>query len=457
MLYAMQLLQTLTSRLRPAAPSKRASMSPRPSVSMPSEGETAQGLKIAYLCAQYPAVSHTFVLREVEALRALGAEIATFSIRQAGSDHLLARADKAAFESTFAILPPRWSRVFGAHLKLLLTAPGVYASTLVEALRLAPPGLRGRLWQFFYFVEAVVLWAECRRRGFRHIHVHMANVAADVALLTAHVGTAVEPQRPWSWSFTQHGPSEFFDVSHFRLAEKLHRARFVVCISDYARSQMMGLSQFEAWERLHVVHVGIPIEQFTRAADELPPEGDPMILFIGRQVPVKGQAVLLEAMLLLDQRGYKVNVTLAGSGPSQAALEGIATQLGVASRVSFPGAIGQDDIHALYASASIFCLPSFAEGIPGVLMEAMAMELPVISTRITGIPELVDDGHTGLLVTPGRPDELADALERLLADPALCRDLGENARDKVLSEFNTEITARVLYDLFARELSEHEA
>jgi colanic acid/amylovoran biosynthesis glycosyltransferase len=440
-------------------------------------------MKIAYLCSRYPAVSHTFVLREVNGLRALGAEIATFSIRRADSDQLLAHADRVAFESTYAILPPRWRELLAAHLGLLARAPRAYLSTLALALRIAPAGLRGHLWQLFYFMEAVVLWRECRRRGIRHIHVHMGNVAADVAMLTAQIGSTMQPRRPWSWSFTLHGPDELFDVSHFRLAQKLARARFVVCISDFTRSQLMALSDPDTWDRLHVVHVGIPIEQFTRADDGGPPDsrtdgggppaavgegspqedasaqgdvaprGDATILFIGRLVPAKGHAVLLQAAALLVARGHDVNVTIAGEGPLRPTLERFAAQLGLASRVSFTGAVGQDQIHAMYASASIFCLPSFAEGVPGVLMEAMAMRLPVVSTRITGVPELIEHGRTGLLVAPGRPDELADALQRLLRDPALARELGRNGREKVIAEFNAHRAAAQLHALFAQQLS----
>jgi colanic acid/amylovoran biosynthesis glycosyltransferase len=410
-------------------------------------------MKIAYLCSLFPAVSHTFVLREIDALRNLGVEIATFSIHRAGSDHLLAHADRVASESTYAILPPRWTALFAAHLRLAASAPVAYVSTLALALRLAPAGLRGRLWQLFYFAEAVVLWTECHRRGTRHIHVHMGNVAADAALLAAHLGSAIEPERRWTWSFTMHGSFEFFDVSHFRLAEKLRRAQFVVCISDYTRSQMMALSHPEVWDKLQVIHVGIPIEQFTRSDNGSPAQDDSTILFIGRHVPEKGHVVLLEATKLLAQRGHTVNVTLAGEGPLRPTLERFAEQLGVASQVSFPGAVGQEQIHAMYAGASIFCLPSFAEGVPTVLMEAMAMEVPVISTRITGVPELIDDGRTGLLVTPGRADQLADALERLLADPALCREMGSAAREKVIREFNTESSAEQLHALFLHQLA----
>lgn len=409
-------------------------------------------MKIAYLCSHYPAVSHSFILREVNALRRLGAEITTFSIHRADSSQLLAQADKVAFESTYAILPPRWTRLFMAHVRLIITVPVAYLSTIALALGMAPAGLRGRLWQFFYFVESVALWSECRRHGIRHIHVHLANVAADVAMLAAHLGSAIEPERPWSWSFTMHGPTEFFDVSYFRLAEKLRHARFVVCISDYARSQLMALSEPTVWPKLHVVHCGIPLQQFTNDRNGLAQGTDTTILYLGRLVPEKGQTILLQAAALLKERGRIVNLILAGDGPSRLGLEHIAEQLGVASLVSFPGAIGQEEIHALYAGASIFCLPSFAEGVPGVLMEAMAMELPVVSTRIAGIAELIDDGQTGLLVSPGRVDELADALQRLLDDRSLCRQMGSRAREKVIREFNTDRSAEQLYARFEAEL-----
>ena len=171
-------------------------------------------MKIAYFCSAYPAISHTFILREVEALRRLGIEIETFAIRPTPADQLLAETDRAAAVTTTTILPFR-HRQLGAHLRLALRSPEAYFSTLRGALRLAPPGVRGRLWQLFYFAEAVVLWNECRKQGIRHIHVHLANAAADIALLAARIGSALEPERPWSWSFTMHRPTEFHDLRHF--------------------------------------------------------------------------------------------------------------------------------------------------------------------------------------------------------------------------------------------------
>lgn len=409
--------------------------------------------KIAYLCSIYPAVSHTFVLREVTALRSLGWDISTFSVRRAGPENMLAEADRVAAESTYAILPPRWSQLLTTHVKLALRLPRAYLSTLMLALRLAPPGPRGVLWQCFYFAEAVMLWSECRRREVSHIHVHLANAAADIALLASQLGSAADPNRQWSWSFTMHGPTEFSEIGHYRLPEKVAHARFVVCISDYTRSQLMALSAPECWEKLRVVHVGIPIAHFTRADDAGPSRVAPSILFIGRLVPEKGQIVLLEATALLAERGHSVEVIIAGDGPARGDIEREAERLGVSSNARFPGAVGQDEIRDLYASASIFCLPSFAEGVPGVLMEAMAMQLPVVSTTITGIAELVDDGESGLLVSPGRPDELADALERLLLDATLRQEMGVRGRAKVLGEFNTEISARRISELFAEQLA----
>jgi colanic acid/amylovoran biosynthesis glycosyltransferase len=413
----------------------------------------AAPLRIAYLCSVYPAVSHTFVLREVNALRRLGAEIITFSIRRSDPKQLLTDADRAAYESTNAILPPRWGRLLSTHLKIALRAPRAYLATFSLSQRGGSCGLMARIWRLFYFAEAVVLWSECNRRQIRHIHVHLANVAADVALLAAYLGSTVEPGDPWSWSFTMHGPTEFADVSHFRLSEKLRRARFVICISDFARSQLMALGDSSIWGRLDVVHCGIPIEQFTNSTDEDRRHAEPTILCLGRLVPEKGQAILLQAVSLLARRGQEANVIVAGEGPSRPALERMAEELGISSRVAFLGAVGQDEIHDFYARAWVFCLPSFAEGIPVTLMEAMAMELPVVSTRIAGIPELIVDGRTGFLVAPGRPDELADVLQQLLTDPALRGEIGSRARETVIQEFNADTSAEQLHALFTERLS----
>jgi glycosyltransferase involved in cell wall biosynthesis len=416
------------------------------------EHRATSALQVAYVCSQYPAVSHTFVMREVEGLRELGVRVDTFSIHRTPPAQLLTEADRAAFETTCAILPPRWTALMAAHVSLALSAPRAYAATLALALRLASPGLRGRLWQLFYFAEAVMLWSECRRRGLRHVHAHLANVAADVALLAAELGSRVDRARPWSWSFTMHGPTEFYDLTRFRLAAKLRFARFAVCISDFARSQLMAISDPASWCKLHVIHCGVPLRDFAGCVHQRP-DACPMVLCVGRLVPEKGQAILLRAIAMLSERGRQLDVTFAGEGPSRARLERLAAELRIAERVTFLGAVGQDQISELYSSATIFCLPSFAEGLPVVLMEAMALGLAVVSTRIAGVPELIEDDRTGLLVAPGRADALADALARLLDDAALRRRLGSRARQRVSQDFDADRSARQLLALFAAQLA----
>ena len=400
-------------------------------------------MRIGYLASHYPAVSHTFVLREIQALRRQAVDVETFSIHRSGSDQLLAAVDKEENSRTYAVLPARPLKLAWAHLSALLRAPGRYLDTLAFALKRANPGLRGRLWGFFYFAEAIVVWRAARRRGVRHLHAVFADVASDVALLVARYGGT-----GWTWSVAIHGPLEFYDVALNHLAEKLGSARFAVAISDFGRSQLMAIGSEDRWSDMHVVHCGIDPASFVLEGDLSPPVGDPHIVCVGRLVHIKGQSLLLQALCELGRRGLLARATLVGDGPRRAELEALATQLGVSERVTFAGSVGQDAIWAIYRSAEVFCLPSMAEGLPVVLMEAMALEVPVVSTRIMGIPELVEDGVTGLLVAPGRVGPLADALERLLRDPELRARIGSAGRQKVLSDFDVNESARQLSTIF---------
>jgi colanic acid/amylovoran biosynthesis glycosyltransferase len=172
------------------------------------------------------------------------------------------------------------------------------------------------------------------------------------------------------------------------------------------------------------------------------------VLVVARLVQGKGHALLLEAMAALARRGVDVHADVVGDGPKRVALERIAAELGIAQRVRFLGSIGQDEIREEYRRAEVFCLPSFAEGVPVVLMEAMAMGLPVVASALMGIPELVEDGVSGFLVRPGRADELQDALAAMAADPVLRAAMGEAGRRRVLEAFNIEDSARELECIF---------
>jgi len=407
-----------------------------------------EGVVVAYVVGRYPAVSHAFVQREVLALRAAGARVETVSIHRARPEDALSAADRAEAKGTYALLPVRLSALLAAHLSAL-ASPAAYLSTLVNALRSGPVGIKGRIWQLFYFVEAIMLWRHCRRRGVRHLHAHHLNQASDAAMLAARYANAAGAVPRWTWSFTMHGPNELYDVSRFRLAEKAASAASVVCISDFARSQVMGFAPEEVWPRLHVVHCGLDPTEFD--GGEAAPAGDAFrVLCVGRLVPFKGQALLIEAIASMRRSGVDARLTLIGDGPSRNDLERRAHELGLDDAVTVAGAVGQDEIRAHYAEASAFCLPSFAEGVPVVLMEAMAMRLPVVTTRVMGISELVDDGDSGILIRPGRIDELTAALGRLARDPQLRSRLGSRGREKVVAEFDVRDSGAQLAQLFGR-------
>jgi glycosyltransferase involved in cell wall biosynthesis len=413
-------------------------------------------MRVGYLLSHYPAVSHTFVLREIDALRKLGVEVETFSIHRAPADQLLADADREEAARTYAVLPLRALDFVASHLAAFARSPSSYLSTLGLAVRRANPGLRGRLWGLFYFAEAMPVWRAARRRRIRHLHAVFGDVASDVALLVSRYAGA-----DWTWSMAIHGPDEFFDVRGTNLADKVAAARFVIAISDFGRSQLMTVSDESRWDDIHVVRCGLdpiafPIED-PRRHFRPAPSSEPHIVCVGRLTHVKGQALLIEAVAQLQVRGIQARLTLVGAGPKRADLEQLVNRLGVSEQVIFAGAVGQDHIKSIYRSADVFCLPSLAEGLPVVFMEAMALEIPVIASRITGIPELVEDGRTGLLVTPARLDQLVEALARLLEDPALRERLTREGRKKVLAEFDVNSSAVKLREILARVTNDDRA
>ena len=401
---------------------------------------------VAYLVSRYPAVSHAFIQREVLALRRAGVGVDTFSLHRADDADVLTDTDRAEREATYAIQPVRWPRLVADHVRAFLHSPARWLATLTHAVR-AGRGLRGRVWQAFYFAEAIQLWAEMRRRGLAHVHVHFANPAADVAMLAARFGGD-----GWRWSLTLHGPAEFFDVPGNRLVEKFSSASFVACASDWARSQAMSLLPSSDWGHLLLIRGGVDTAAW-RPAEVRSATGGLRVLNVGRLASVKGQALLIEAIAELERRGVPAHATIVGAGPERAALERKTEELGVGAHVELTGAVGQDRVRELYAWADVFCLPSFREGLPFVAIEALAMELPVVVTRIMGVPELIHDGVNGLLVAPGRVDELADALERLARDDDLRRALGKAGRAKVQRDYELSRLAVELRKAFEAQAS----
>jgi glycosyltransferase involved in cell wall biosynthesis len=402
--------------------------------------------RVAYLTGRYPAVSHTFITREVLALRGRGWEVPTFSIWRTPEDQLLSTTDRDEAARTHVLLPATQRTVAEAQRAAAAASPAAYAQLAREALTLGRPGARGRMVAGSWVLEAATLWHACAQRETTHIHAHLNGTAPAVAMLAARLGNAIEGGRRWTWSNTVHGPTEFYDVVGEALPAKVRDATFTVCISDFARSQLMAFVEEQHWDKLHVVHCGVDPRGFT-PVDRGGREGPLRLLSVGRLTQIKGQAVMLDAVARLKERGVDVHLEVVGDGPRRDALERITADLGVDDRTTFAGAIGQDRIREWYDRADAFVLSSFAEGIPVVLMEAMACELPVVAPGIMGIRELVEDGQSGRVVRPGRTDELAAALEDL-TDAAVRRRLGAAAREKVLAEFEIGRSAEQLAELF---------
>jgi glycosyltransferase involved in cell wall biosynthesis len=408
---------------------------------------------VAYLSSRYPGVTHTFIVGEVRALRAAGVRVETATVRRVPREELLAADDREEDARTRALVPAGAAAIARAHGRALARSPGAYAATLLRALRAAPAGGKARLWQLFYFAEAILLWEWMEGLGLRHVHVHHANVGADAAMLACAFANRSGARRPWTWSLTLHGPTELLDVSAHNLALKVADAAAVVCISDFARSQVAALLPAAGQDGLHVVRCGIDTERFAARA---PCEagGPKTILCVAALERRKGHRVLLEAFARLRAGGADARLRLVGDGGERASLEARARELGVAGDVEFLGAVAHDRLPALYAAADVFCLPSFAEGVPTVLMEAMAIGVPVVATNIMGVPELVEHERDGLLVPPARADLLAAALARLLADAGLRERFAARGRERVLADYDRARAVPALHAVLAPFIAE---
>jgi colanic acid/amylovoran biosynthesis glycosyltransferase len=400
----------------------------------------------AYLVSRYPSVTHTFILGEVAAMRAAGVRVETASIRRVPRDQLLSQTDHEEDARTYALLPASVPALVRAHGAALARAPGAYVKTLWRALRLAHAGGRARLWQLFYFGEAMLLWAWMERKDVRHVHVHHANVSSDVAMLATGFANAAGASRRWTWSITIHGPTELLDVAGHKLRAKIADAAAVVCTSDFARSQVASLADPSTLEKVTTVRCGIDVERFAPGTGGERDAGATLeVLCVAALSRRKGHRVLIEA--LRDAEG--VHVTLAGDGAERAALEALVDRHGLRDRVRFLGAVAHDRVADLYRRADIFCLPSFAEGLPTVLMEAMASGLPVVATNVMGTAELVEHGVSGYVLPPARPDLVADALRELAGDAELRLRLGTAGRERVARDYEGTAAVERLRDTLA--------
>ena len=382
---------------------------------------------IAYLTGEYPKVSHTFILREIAALRDQGLVVLPCTVRRAAPKDVVGSDQLAEAELTFGVIEtakqPR--QLISAHFEVLKTAPRRWFSALRLAWKTRPPGLKAFAWQMFYFAEAAVLTRHLQKNGVVHLHNHFANSSCSVAMLTSEMSGI-------PYSFTMHGPAIFFEPMWWRIDEKIARSKFVACISHFCRSQAMLFSDQRHWNKLQIVHCGVAPSGYGRKPRET---FGKRVLFVGRLDPVKGVVLLLQAFAAIREKHPDARLTVVGDGPARAALEEQAQHLGVVNETNFLGYRPQSEVADLLEEADMLVLPSFAEGVPVVLMEAMASRIPVIASQVAGVSELVEDGVSGFIVPPGDIKTLTDRLDRLLASPDLCARMGVAGRAKVEAEF----------------------
>lgn len=400
--------------------------------------------RIGYLTSQYPAPSHTFIRREIAALRAAGLAIVTYSI-QAPPPDLDAALDRAAAESTFMVLGQSLVAYARAHGTALARRPGRYFRTMALAYRHRVPGLRAVAWSMFHFAEAILLARQLEKDGITHLHNHFANSGATVGLLSSHYADV-------GWSLTLHGISEFDYPAGLLLRDKIAAASFVACVSRFGIAQAMRQIPSDQWRKLSLVRCGIDLADLPPAPDQRDRTDSSLrLIAVGRLSPEKGQTGLLDALAMVRARGIAATLMLVGDGPEEASLREHARRIGMEAHVNFVGRLDERATLSAIAAADILVLPSFMEGLPVVLMEAMALRVPVVATRVAGIPELVRQGESGLLFDPADWQGLADALAILAANPTFCKQLAAEGRKRIQQEFAIENAVAPLPALFAMQ------
>jgi glycosyltransferase involved in cell wall biosynthesis len=395
-------------------------------------------VRLAVFVSEYPAPSHTFIRREIDALRRRGVDVVTYSVRKPVKENVLSERDQRDVGETFYLLPPSLTRMLRANAKAFTRRPLRYLRTFKDALTHRVPGGRGGLWALFYFQEAMILAAELEEQEVTHLHNHFANAAAIVGYLTSRY-------LDLGWSVTLHGISCFDYPSGLLLAEKIEHARFIACVTHFGRAQAYRTCDPQHWSKLFVSRCGVDLSRLP----EKKPNGRARkrFLTVGRVSPEKGHVGLIEAFAGAVSRGLDAELRLVGDGPDLEIVKRAIEAHRIGDRVSMPGRVAEERVLEEMADADFFVMTSFMEGLPVVLMEALALELPVIAPCVAGIPELVVHRETGLLFAPSHWEELTERMLELAADPELASRMARAGRARVEKEFDVD---RAVEPLFSR-------
>lgn len=371
-------------------------------------------------------------------------DIRTASIREPGDDHMIGDEERAEKAKTFYVLGEgEFVRTLKSHLILKLRHPIRYLKTFGLALKTYRPGLKGFLKQIAYFAEAGIIALHANKIGATHIHNHFGDQSANVAMLAAQLANI-------PFSFTIHGPTELEDPYGWAMDKKIELSKFTVCISEYSRNFASNLNNGRYDDKLFIIHCGVFPENYT--SDPQEPRDGLRLIFVGRLNPVKGVPVLFDALDIVSQTRDDVSLRIVGGGSLKEELELRAQSL---SGVEFLGYLSQQDVAKEIERADALVLPSFAEGLPVVYMEALASARPAIATDVAGVSELIVDDETGLLIEPGDPKALAEAILKMAADPDARSQMGLAGRAAVAEGFNIREEAKRMKTLYLAGTAEN--
>jgi glycosyltransferase involved in cell wall biosynthesis len=397
-------------------------------------------LRIAYLVNHYPKISHSFIRREIAGVESCGIEVSRFSIRCCNPKQLVDELDKLEMEQTQAVLGVGILGLLSGLLYVTLTRPLRLIQTLWQALKLSLHSERGLLYHLAYLAEACVLLRWVSDLDITHVHAHFGTNSSTVAMLCHALGGP-------SYSFTVHGPEEFDKVKLVALTEKIEQAAFVVAVSSFGKSQLYRWCPPKQWWKIHAVHCGVDDNFLAQPIVAIPKE--PRLVCVGRLCEQKGQLLLLDAAHRLVKDGLQFKLTLVGDGVLRTDIEALIIKYGLQDHVEIIGWASNSQVRQEILASRAMVLPSFAEGLPVALMEALALGRPVISTYVAGIPELVEPGVCGWLVPPGSVEALSDAIRTALEMPAQkLEQMGRAGAQRVAQRHNATIEASKLATLF---------
>jgi colanic acid/amylovoran biosynthesis glycosyltransferase len=397
-------------------------------------------VRVAYLINQYPKISHAFIRREILALERRGVEITRFALRGWDAECVDVE-DREEQARTRYVLQRGIFPLIVASASTLLTRPVRFCAALRLALATGRWSDKPLLYHMVYLAEACRLLPWLEECGATHVHAHFGTNAAEILMLSRTLGGP-------PYSITVHGPEEFDKPHALNLGDKVHRSAFTVAITSFAQSQIYRWIERAHWQRVNVVHCGIEAAFHEGPFPRAP--AAPRLVCLGRLSPEKGQLLLVEAATLLAEKGLPFELTLVGDGPMRGAIEALVAERGLSDRIRLTGSISTELLREELLSARALVLPSFAEGLPMVIMEAMALRRPILTTWIAGIPELVRDGIDGWLFPAGSVESLAVAMEDCLSRPVEeLWAMGESARARVLERHSVDDQAVRLNELFA--------